>query len=322
MILGVDSGGSKTKAILVDRELNLLGVGVNGPGNIHDVGDERARKNILEAINKALSEAGGGLMDIRYGGFGISGVDTDKDRDIMSNSLADLEIAGEKFIVNDVVMSHYSSVGGGPGVTVVGGSGSKFYGRNDREEETKMGGWGWLVGDEGSGFQISRRGIQEATKAYDGRREDSVLVDFVLEHFDLERFEEVISRLHEGLGHPKEISSFSKRVVEASEMGDDAAEEVIEEACREIFIGVRSAKENLDIKEPFKVGLTGGIFNSERILERVKGLITEEYPGTKVLRPMGDPVVGSIALAMDEMGQKYSREGLEMLGEKLRDRGN
>ena len=322
MILGVDSGGSKTKAVLVDRELNLLGVGVNGPGNFHDVGDEIARRNILEAINEALAEADGGLMDIEYGGFGISGVDTEKDHAIMSNSLADLEIAGEKSIVNDVVMSHYSSVGNSPGVTVVGGSGSKFYGRNENGEEVKMGGWGWLVGDEGSGFQISRRGIQEATKAYDGRREDSLLVDFVLEHFDLGNFEEIISRLHEGLEHPKDISSFSKRVVEAAEMGDEAAEEVIEEACREIVLGICSAKKKLDIGEPFRVGLTGGVFKSERIFGRVKELIQDKYPETALLRPMGDPVVGSVALAVDKIGQELDLERLERLGERIDKRSN
>lgn len=318
-ILGVDSGGTKTETVIVDLECNLLGTGRGGPGNYHHVGAEGARGNIRETIDEAMADAGVEPEDVPYGGFGVSALDTEKDYEVISDFLNDIGYPKKKYIVNDVVISHYAVNGGRPGVTLVAGTGSIAYGTNQDGESCRVGGWGWLIGDEGSGSYVAIRGLQEASKAWDGRGKDTVLTDLASEHFDLDFPREVVSKTQDS-DLPESIASFSFCVTEAAARGDEVAMKIIDEGCGELAELAATAVERLGLKSPVRIGIVGGFGTDDLVFEKFEEKVGNEIPGVEVLEPVGNPVVGAVALVMEKIGREVSLGDLRELDSKIEER--
>lgn len=317
IILGVDGGATKTKSIIVDSGYNLLGVGEGGSGNYQYVGVERARKNVEESIENALSEAGVEKKDIMYGGFGMGSLDTKADYDIISGFLGNLGYVDKKYIVSDVVLAHYAVTGGGPGITIEAGTGSISYGINRKGKDCYVGGWGWLIGDEGSGFYVARRGLQEATKAYDGRGETTTLTNLAQEHFGLDEFDRLRLKVHKELESPLEISTFAKCVVEAASQGDRVALRVIEEASEELADAALTIKRTLQMEEPVKVGGVGSFLLSSLVFRKFEEKVRSKIPNVEILKPVNNPVVGAVALVSEKIGKRVTIGTLQKLNSEI-----
>ncbi len=317
IVLGVDSGGTKTKSIIVNSELKLLGIGIGGAGNYQSIGIDKAKNNIGESIEKALSEAGIKSDDLDVGGFGIAGLDTEKDYNKIWEFLDEMKIVEDKYLVNDVVISHYGCLRGKPGVTIVAGTGSISYGVNKEGEETRVGGWGWLIGDEGSGFYLARRGLQEATRAYDGRSEETILEKLAINHFDLSEFEDLFQKVYEEFNQPADISSFAEKVIEGASKGDETSIEIVEDACEELFLYAKTIKQKLGLKDPLNLGLMGGLFSSDLVVNKIKNRIKRDYPNAKIMKPVDNPVVGAVALALEKKDKDIKIKDLKKLDSEI-----
>lgn len=316
-ILGVDSGGTKTKCAVVNDEYELLGVGDGGPGNYFSAGERTARNNVETAIQSALADAGVADTETVIAGFGMGSLDTEEDYTVISGFLDDLEGFDESYLVNDVVISYYSITAGNPGIAVVAGTGAIMYGRNADGDEARSSGWGWLIGDEGSGFYAARRGLQAAAKAHDGRGRDTVLLDQALEHFQEPSFERIFQHVHEDLDHPRDISSFAVPLAQAADDGDDVALSIVEDAAAELVDGVTAVQAKLQIAEPVTVGCTGGFGTSSVVSRAFEERLTAELGSVDVTDPVQNPVVGAIALVADRRGEKLSRSALQELDGKI-----
>lgn len=318
-ILGVDSGATKTKSIVVDLEYNLVGLGTGGPGNYHYVGVERARENIKETIDKAMADAQVEPEDIPYGGFGVGALDSNGDWEVISGFLEDIGYPKERYITNDVVISHYAVNGAEPGVTVVAGTGSIAYGTDQNGESCRVGGWGWVIGDEGSGAYAAVRGLQEASRAWDGRGESTILTELASEHFDLEVPREVISKVQES-DLPEDVASFAVCVAEAATRGDEVAMRIIDEGCEELATLASTAVERLGMESPVRVGSVGGFVTDDFVFKKFREKVRNKIPDVKVLKPINNPVIGSVALVMDKIGREVSTEDLRGLDSEIEDR--
>lgn len=315
IILGVDSGGTKTKSILVNTELELLSIGYGGPGNYHNIGTEKSKQHIETSIKNATSKADIKEKNIKYSGFGIGGLDTETDRKIITNFLEDIKLVKnleKKYISNDVVISLHSITGSRPGIVTVAGTGSITYGINENGEDHRAGGWGWPIGDEGSGTDIARRGLQAAAKAYDGRGDETKLVELTKQHFELEKFEELIPKL-DVLDLPSGISSFAEIVINAADEGNEKALEIVSEACEELAESVLAVEQNLSMEEPVKVGCVGGLTSSELFFNKFKEKVTEKVPRAEILSSVKNPVVGAVALVLENLGMRVSIDDLQAL---------
>lgn len=319
IILGIDSGGTKTQSIIVNSQLELLGKDRGGPGNYHNVGVEKARKNVSETIENALVSAELDGKNLDYAGFGIGGLDTDTDFEIISDFLGDikfLEDLKHKFIVNDVIISYYSIIGREPGIVAVAGTGSIAFGRNPDGDETRAGGWGWPIGDEGSGAYLAELGLRKATRAYDGRGKETELVEVAKKFFNLDNFEKLIPLLDE-LDYPTGISPFAKSVVEVAKQGDEVALEVVERACDELAIMVQAVKSKLRFEDSVKVGCVGGLTSSRFFFDRFKKSVKTKIPKAETKEPIRNPVVGAVALVLEKTGKEYSVKDLRELDSKI-----
>src|SRR5438445_1390170 len=177
--LGVDGGASKTAALVTDDSGKTLGDGVAGPSNHLRVGIETAARNIERAVNKALVAADVTSREIVWAYCGIAGADHPAHRQEVIDSLSIFFPRGNFTVDNDARIALTGAVGYGGGVVVIAGTGSVAFGRNEAGQETRAGGWGPIVGDEGSGFGIARAALGAIVRAWDGRGPETRMTEML-----------------------------------------------------------------------------------------------------------------------------------------------
>ena len=321
VVLAVDTGGSKTKAVVTDESYALLGMGDGGPGNYRVAGEDGARENVESAIRQALDDAGVDPDEPLVGGFGMGSLDTEVDREIITRFLDGIAFLDEVYVENDVVVAYYALTAGEPGVVVVAGTGAMAYGRNAAGEGARSSGWGWLFGDEGSGFDAARSGLQAATKAYDGRGEDTVLVEAAADHFGLVDFEsDVFSEVYDEIGHAKDIAPFAEPVVAAAADGDAVAQRIVDDAGEELASAARAVVERLGIDAAPTVGCVGGFGTSEPVSAAFESSVAATIPGATFADPVDNPVGGSVALVAERRDESITRSDLDRLDGEISDR--
>ncbi|MEM1606607.1 MAG: BadF/BadG/BcrA/BcrD ATPase family protein [Candidatus Bathyarchaeia archaeon] len=310
--MGVDGGATKTVCVIADESFNVVGVGKAGPCNYNVVGVENARRNVERAVQMAYSDISdeslkGKVADV--GCFGIGGLTTQRDYEIISNEIVPPSSAVNRVIVNDVVVAFYAATGGEPGIVVVAGTGSIAYGANSRGESMISGGWGWLIGDEGSAFYIARQALASATKAYDGRGAKTVLVDMFKEEFGVSDFKDIVPKIYHEVTSTN-IASLSKIVFSAARKGDRVAMKILRDAGEELGkAAVAIARKLFDKNEHILIGVTGGVFKADlTVWEHFKRYVLKRLPNAEFTPPVEHPVVGALIMGYRILGIKMSDE--------------
>ncbi|WP_276256059.1 BadF/BadG/BcrA/BcrD ATPase family protein [Halomontanus rarus] len=316
-IVGVDTGGTKTKCVVVDESYSLLGVGDAGPGNYRVAGTDGARANVERAIREALADATVDSTETIVGGFGMGTLDTDEDYEIITGFLDDIEFVDERYVDNDVATAYFAITAGEPGVVVIAGTGAMAFGRTDTGERGRSSGWGWLFGDEGSGFDAARLGLRAASKAYDGRGEPTDLVDAACTHFGLESFDDVFTDVLDEIGHAKDIASFAQPVAETAAAGDAVATRIVDEAADELVDAAGAVVEKLDLAPSPRVGCLGGFGTSDVVATGFESKLRARYPEVVIPEPVSNPVVGSVALVVDRHEKSITPEDLLALDAEI-----
>ncbi len=315
IILGVDSGSTKTMCAIVNESFEVLGVGISGPSNYHVVGIEQAKKNVSLSIESACYNAGlqrGNQFDI--GCFGMGGLDNERDRQIISGFITSLNISKEYEIVNDVVVAYYAVTLGEPGVGVVAGTGSIAYASDGKGTTARAGGWGWLIGDEGSAFYIAREALAFATKAFDGRGSYTEIINLAKKHFGISNFEEIITAIYQDLPAPRDLSLFAEAVSLAAEEGDAIAREILAKAGRELALSAEAAARKVGITDlQIVVGGAGGVWRSDTVWKTFKSELKKKLPRSVFRGPIEFPVIGAIVMGMRKKGIKISETDAEKL---------
>ncbi|MDW8061159.1 MAG: BadF/BadG/BcrA/BcrD ATPase family protein [Nitrososphaerota archaeon] len=319
LFLGVDGGATKTVAIVADENGKLYGVGYSGSASHHFVGRESAKMNVSTAVEGALRCAGIDWSDIDGVCYGLSSVgDSPMDTEIVRSFVS--EITPIDFVlVNDVVNAYYATCLGEPGVVVVAGTGSIAYGRSGLYE-VRVGGWGQLIGDEGSAVYIARRALQEATKAYDGRRGYTALIDIIPRALGFKSLEEVSFSVMTMRLSLIELAKIAPSIAEAAANGDRVAMEIMEESGRELALLAIACLRKLKLEHGL-VGASGGVFRCKGLLwDTFKSMITSVYPYIDIIGPIygWQPAAGAIFLAAYEKSVRMSREKLSRLMEAIR----
>jgi len=184
-LIGVDGGGSKTVALLSDSDGRLLGLGTGGPSNYHVTGMQAAGAALTQSVRAAFANAGLEPCSPRAICLGLSGVDRPADQAEIQAWL-DAEMPGtQAVIVNDAELVLAAGTPAGWGVALICGTGSIAYGRTQEGRTARAGGWGYLLGDEGSGYAIGLAALRAVVRASDGRAPHTRLTHSILEYWSL-----------------------------------------------------------------------------------------------------------------------------------------
>ncbi|HKV44339.1 MAG TPA: BadF/BadG/BcrA/BcrD ATPase family protein, partial [bacterium] len=169
--LGVDGGATSTTCAVCDRDGRILGIGHGGPSNhiLAPGGEARARAAIESALGSALTGTGAGPLAFDAAQFGMTGITRDSEpARVFGRVVSPLLTARITHVDSDATVALAGALACGPGVVVIAGTGSVALGRDPSGREARAGGWGYLFGDEGSGFAIGLGGIRAALRARDG----------------------------------------------------------------------------------------------------------------------------------------------------------
>jgi N-acetylglucosamine kinase-like BadF-type ATPase len=297
---GIDGGGTKTAAAIVEPSMIVLGEGLSGPSNHLRVGTDEAVRNISSALHQALSSAGLRPDDLEFTYCGIAGSDHPLHRQKLVDALRDVFPAGNFTVDSDARVALTAGVGTGAGVVVIAGTGSVAFGRNDRGEEARAGGWGPTLGDEGSGYSIARRGLAAVVRSFDGRDPQTLITDLLCTHYGMCDIEDLPYFVYAPTTHADDIATYFRLVLEAAQNGDPTALEIFRAEGRELGLTVVATARRLKmLSERFPVAYVGGAFRAgELLLAPAREVILGEAPGAD-LRPAAErPVIGAARLAV------------------------
>ena len=189
--VGVDGGQSSTLAVVVDAAGRVLGAGKAGPSNhiTEPGGPERCRRAVADSVAAAVKAAGLTLGDVAYVMCGMTGA-FPATREAVARALPDTS----HDMVHDSVTAFHGATGGRAGAIVIGGTGSVGYGEDGAGNSLRLGGWGYLMGDEGSAYWIALQAVRGIAAAYDGRAPKTALLRLLPEAVAFD-FEIVVERL-------------------------------------------------------------------------------------------------------------------------------
>jgi glucosamine kinase len=308
-VMGVDGGATKTLAAVLDLREGALHLGHGGPSNEDAVGAAAAVQALLGAADEAIERAGidGGQL----GGavLAIAGTDTEDVARNVRSARTD-----NWLVVNDVVAAWASATGGGPGVAVIAGTGSNVFGVGGTGADTRAwraGGWGHLLGDEGSGYWLGVQSIKAALRDREASGPETALSAAALAFFGESSLEAVAASVYSKPLTKGEIAAFAIETAKLAEDGDAVARELYErgagELAEQITAVIRetglAAGSADDGAAAFPVGLIGSAFKAGPVfLEPLVRAIHAHAPQARVGTVEMAPVGGSLMLAARACG--------------------
>lgn len=297
-VLGIDAGGTKTRALLADETGHVVGCGLGGGANLKTHGELEVEKVLHRVIEEAEAEAGTKPDAVA---LGIAGADRPEDHVVLRSILRRMGFRQHVLVTND---ARIALVAGSPsrvGLALICGTGSIAWGQNAGGEIARAGGWGWHVGDEGSGFWIGVRAVRAALKASDGRGPLTALVRPLLDHFEITGVEDIVRVVYGGDFPRHRIALFAPRVAEAAAEGDAAAREILEAAAAELAEAAQSVIRRLGLPgRPYDIVLSGGTFAAvPSLVEAVASLLRAPAASLRLLTD--EPAAGAVRLALEQL---------------------
>lgn len=214
-IIGIDSGGTKTEAIVYDLAGNELQQAITGFGNML-VDYELGLANIKAALQTVLETRQ--VDDCQLVVLGLAGIDSGGLREVLTEELAEFRIP--IVLLNDGQLAHYAMLKGEPGVLVIAGTGSVCLGMK-KENWYRVGGWGHLFGDEGSAYYIGKLAIQQALTEYDLGQKHSLLTKELFTYFHVSTILELVKVAYQAT--KDQIAALAEIVAELAETEEIAA---------------------------------------------------------------------------------------------------
>lgn len=313
-VLGIDGGGSNTICIIMEDTGKILGRGEAGASNYQTIGIAAAQKQIQSAIIRAAITALNytDTINIIAICLGLAGVSRPEDIEVVKSIVSQLQSSKYMMpitwilqpynivICHDALIALTGGIGDPVGIVVAAGSGSIIFGRNHQGESKRVGGWGYILGDEGSAYKIAVAGMQAALKAYDGCGISTSLVENFQQHLGLERIEKLVEVIYRKGWGVKEIAALAPIVDGAAVAGDKVANDIIDEAIKELVIATSTVIDSIfDSNQVVEVVTTGGIWLGKcGLRERFVNSIIHHYPLVKVIYPQNEPAYGAALLAL------------------------
>ena len=291
VIVGLEGGGTKTGCAVLNEQGALLAYGQGGPANLNFVSEAQQRESFETAIESALKGISEPVLAL---GYTVAGT--------FANWEWVLKRLGnpQAFAVEETRMAFVSTGADvAHGLAIVAGTGSVISAFvSDRLART-VGGWGALIGDEGSAYDLAWHGLQLAVRSWDGREPPSQLVNAVQAFFGISDLRELIPLLYQR-GMPRhELARFATHVLETAESGDALAQQlVVERATVLARDALACARGVFEPQEPLWVALTGGMFRQPSLFQKTfEEVFSREFPRAHYHTPLMEPAVAVARIA-------------------------
>ncbi len=297
-IVGVDGGASKTLAVIGDDYGNPIALGRAGSTNYHNVGVAATVREIRKAIHNAAEEAGIAHLRPRLAVCALAAIDSDRDFVSAVRFVKAAKIAERSYVTHDSVAALHASFGNQPGIIINAGTGSVAAGVNSNGKYVRIGGWGYLCGDEGSGFDIGRKALVAAFRATEGRSPHTTLESILRRKFQVKSLREAIPVLY-GQGVDVDLVARLALTVSKAASSDRVCRQILRDAGIELAHQVYATAVKLGLtKKHFKIATTGGNFKSRILFSSFSKSIRQRCPRATIFRGSTEPAKGAYGLAV------------------------
>lgn len=298
-VIGIDAGGTKTVCYLADGGGRVIAESRGGGGNLHAVGELELEKSLHTLMAAAIGD-----RDVVPAAIclGIAGVDRPDDAAVVDAIMRRIGFKARIAIANDALIALVAGAEHQPGVVIVAGTGSIAYGRNARGVAARAGGWGYVLGDEGSGYWIGRLALRAVVRQADGRGPVTALTPRILEHFQVGKPYQLVHQIYAENLRPSSIAAVAHHVQAARDEGDEVAAGILDQGARELVASAASVVRQLDMAdEPFVFVLAGGMFRAvpwltTNVSQRLPALASS----ARVSVLGREPAWGAVLLALAE----------------------
>ena len=293
LVVGIDAGGTKTRAFAVDSAGEVVGRGAGGGANLLSSSDPQG------SIGAALNEALGGRRAEAIV-LSAAGADRKVDRERGRDLLARVAPAGARLLVtHDAIAALYAGNPAGCGVVLIAGTGSIAYGRNEEGDEDRAGGWGYLIGDEGSAVWCGLEALRAVAHAVDGRGAPTMLTELLFQELHVAEFQDVLPHLY-GKPHPAPaVIAAARALAVAAAQGDAAANSILQRGAVALARAANVVALTLGLPSG-PVYLAGGAFESLPLLQKLVRLeLLGVLPRASVEPVREEPAMGAARIAME-----------------------
>lgn len=292
--LGIDGGGSNLRVAVVDEQLKVLAQTTHGTANPSAIGRDASAALIQEAIREVIALTGSNVS-IYAVGIGIAGAAATHSaewlRQTVKTVLPDIQVAASMDYEIALVGAH----GKRRGLLILAGTGTVGYGVNDAGESAQVGGWGYLLGDEGGGYWIGLQALKALTRWADNA--DLItqkLAQSVMEHLQFTHPTDVLKWIYAPPPPIREVAALAEIVLNLAEEGDALALEIIEKAADALAGIAHILQARLGLHDETQIAFAGGLLTAEN---RLSQALCKRLSLTAIPQPRYTPVIGAALLA-------------------------
>lgn len=291
--LGVDGGQSSTSALIGDESGRVIGYGRGGPCNHVGAAEGRVKftRAITGCVRAACAEAGLDFEAIRFDSacLGFSGGPADKE-----SILHEILRCDRMTVTHDAAIALSGATAGQPGIIVIAGTGSIAFGRNAAGTVARAGGWGYIFGDEGGGFDIARQALRAALRFEEGWGAPTSLHQVLLDETGSSDANEALHRFYTTEFPRDRVAAFARSVDRAATAGDPVAAAILSTAAEQLASLTAAVRGQIFAPdEGAAVACIGGVFHSATVLQHFRDVV-ERVPGNDVAAPIYGPAAGAL----------------------------
>jgi len=310
-VIGIDGGGTKTTVVLADLQGNVLAEETAGASNFLIIGVEKAAEVLYAAADACCRKAGLSFDHVEALAAGLTGAGRASDQQRMRDGLEHYAKAQGSSLNNVIIESDArvaleAAFKGAAGMILICGTGSIALGKSSDGRVFRVGGWGRIIGDEGSGYTIGREGLNAVTRQLDGRAKKTLITELVAKNLKLKTQEDIIAAVYrENL----DVATVAPLVVEAAEKQDSDCERILNKATFELTEHVRALTLAMEhaardrARQKILLAFIGSIIASENVFTNIlKHKIMFSLPQITIVQPKAPPSYGAVLLALQSSG--------------------
>lgn len=300
-ILGVDGGGTQTTALLArlhpgGNSWEVLGRGTAGSSNLRAVGVSAALAALDLALREALAAAGVSGRTVRAACFGLAGAGRSAEQRLVREWAEQRLGTAAVEVVEDALLPLAAGTPEGWGLAVIAGTGSMAFAQNAAGQAARSGGWGWLLGDEGSGYALVQAALRAVLRAADGRAPATLLTERLLAACGLTQPEELVEYVY-GRADRATLAALAPVVLECASR-DAVAHRLVQDGAAELAAIAATAAARVALPSAVPLALAGGLFLASRMYrDRFLHALAEQGYQAHPLTRVSEPALGAVRRA-------------------------
>lgn len=277
-LIGIDGGGTNSRLLASGLNGEVLGYCVGKSTNVESNSVECVMANLKEIVEQFLVESCCSLQDCQGVCLGTAGVDTEKSLLEVNEIVKQLHFPCRTLVVNDAEVALAAETKGKPGALLISGTGSIGYAINRTGETCRVGGYGYLLGDEGSAYWVSRKAIQYILHAFDQTGRKPEMFARVCDVLGIREIDQLVDFVYQS--NKAEVAKLALSVVQAFEDGDPIAERIMRSAAANLSTMAISLGRRLKMKdERFPLVFSGSMLTcTPWLMDEVTREVNCEFP--------------------------------------------